>query len=103
MFYNLLDNAIVYTPQKGSITISLSETRNTVSIEIKDTGIGIPKEHQEKITERFYRIDTSRSQTKGYGLGLAIVKAIIEKHKGQLHINSEIRKGSTFTVTLPKE
>ncbi len=102
LFYNLIDNAIIYTPKKGKVTISLSELKNFVSIAIVDTGIGIGHEHQTKITQRFYRIDTARSQTKGYGLGLSIVKSIIERHKGQLRISSKVNKGSTFTVLLPK-
>ena len=102
LFYNLLDNAIAYTPKNGSIKISLSETKNTISIAFKDTGIGIAKKEQSKIINRFYRVDASRSETKGYGLGLAIVKSILQRHNGHLLVASEIKKGSTFTVMLPK-
>jgi len=102
LFYNLLDNAIIYTPKNGKIVIILSESKNTVVISIQDTGIGVSEEEQAKIFNRFYRVDTSRSKTKGYGLGLSIAKTIIDKHKGQLRINSKVNKGSTFTVILPK-
>lgn len=102
LFYNLLDNAITYTPQKGKIVISLLERKNTLVVAIQDSGIGIAKEDIAKLTRRFYRVDTSRSQTKGYGLGLAIAKSIVLKHKGKLVISSEAKKGSTFTVILPK-
>ncbi len=102
LFYNLIDNAITYTSKKGKVTISLAELKSFVSIAIVDTGIGIAREQQEKITQRFYRVDAARSQTKGYGLGLAIVKSIIERHKGRLRISSKVNEGSTFTVFLPK-
>ncbi|MGH7203048.1 MAG: sensor histidine kinase [Candidatus Levyibacteriota bacterium] len=102
LFYNLLDNAITYTPTNGKITISLSELKNTIIISITDTGVGIAKEKLAKITRRFYRVDSSRSETKGYGLGLAIVKSILKRHHGKLLIQSEENKGSTFTVILPK-
>ena len=102
LFYNLIDNAITYTPRNGRIAISLLEHKNTIIITMKDSGIGIAKEDIAKITRRFYRVDTSRSQTKGYGLGLAIANSIVLKHKGKLLINSEFKKGSTFTVILPK-
>lgn len=102
LFYNLIDNAITYTPTNGKITISLSELKNTIVIAIADTGVGIAKEELDKITSRFYRTDASRSETKGYGLGLAIVKSIVKRHHGKLLINSEKDKGSTFTVILLK-
>ncbi len=102
LFFNLLDNAIINTPKNGKVVIKLSERDNTVVIAIKDSGIGIPKEEQKKILNRFYRVDPSRSKTKGYGLGLAIVSSIIARHKGELHILSAVKKGSIFTVILPK-
>jgi two-component system sensor histidine kinase CiaH len=102
LFYNILDNAIIYTPKNGKIAISLSETKNAIRIAIRDTGIGIAKEEQSKILNRFYRVDASRSETKGYGLGLAIVKTILQRHNGYLLVSSELGKGSIFTVVLPK-
>jgi len=102
LFYNLLDNAITYSPNESTITFQLAETKHSIKIAIIDTGIGIASEHIPKLTRRFYRVDDSRSQTKGYGLGLSIVQSIIKKHKGKLLIFSNVNKGSTFTVVLPK-
>ncbi len=102
LFYNLLDNAITYTPKNGKIAIALTDAKNTIRIAIDDTGIGIAKEEQNKILNRFYRVDTSRSITKGYGLGLAIVKTILKRHDGHLLISSVLGKGSIFTVVLSK-
>ncbi|CAN5118096.1 HAMP domain-containing sensor histidine kinase [soil metagenome] len=102
LFFNLLDNAIIYTQNKGKITITLSENDKHIFIALQDTGIGISGQDQSKIMKRFYRADTSRSQTKGYGLGLSIVQTILEKHYGYLTIDSQLKKGSTFTVLLPK-
>jgi two-component system sensor histidine kinase CiaH len=102
LFYNVIDNAITYTPSQGKISIALSEFKKTIAIFITDTGIGIAKEDIAKLTRRFYRVDPSRSQIKGYGLGLAIAKAVINRHKGRLLIVSEKNKGSTFTIILPK-
>lgn len=102
LFYNLLDNAIIYTPPKGKIKIKIIDTKHTIEISIQDTGIGIAKDQQQKILNRFYRVDSARSKTKGYGLGLAIATTIVTRHNGQLLITSLVNKGSTFTVILPK-
>jgi len=101
LFLNLIQNAIQYTPSHGEIWISLSTGKQYVEVEVRDTGVGIPPEEQEKIFNRFYRVDASRSQTKGYGLGLAICKSIVELHHGRITVRSALRKGSTFTVILP--
>jgi len=101
LFFNLIDNAIRYTPSQGEIWISLSTGKQYVEVEVRDTGVGIPPEDQEKIFDRFYRVDPSRSRTKGYGLGLAICKSIVELHHGRITVCSALRKGSTFTVILP--
>jgi signal transduction histidine kinase len=101
LFFNLIDNAIRYTPSRGEIWISLTTGKEYAQIKIRDAGIGIPLEDQEKIFDRFYRIDPSRSRTKGYGLGLAICKSIVELHHGSITVRSALGKGSTFTVTLP--
>jgi two-component system sensor histidine kinase CiaH len=102
LFYNLLDNAITYTPKNGNIAILLSETKSAIRIAVHDTGIGIAKKEQSRILNRFYRVDASRSVTKGYGLGLAIVKTVLQRHEGHLLISSELGKGSIFTVVLPQ-
>ncbi len=101
LFFNLIHNAIQYTPSQGEIWISLATGKQYAEVKIRDTGVGIPPEDQEKIFNRFYRVDPSRSRTKGYGLGLAICKSIVELHHGSITVRSALRKGSTFTVMLP--
>jgi signal transduction histidine kinase len=102
LFFNLIDNAIRYTPSQGEIWISLATGKQYAEVKIRDTGAGMAPEEQEKIFNRFYRVDPSRSQTKGYGLGLAICKSIVELHHGGITVRSALGKGSTFTVTLPR-
>ena len=101
LFTNLIDNAIKYTP-KGSIHATVERNEDTALVKIKDTGIGIPQEEQEKIFKRFYRADKSRSrETGGVGLGLSIAEWIVRAHHGSIEVDSEFNKGSTFTVYLP--
>uniref|UniRef100_A0A7C3UU96 histidine kinase n=1 Tax=candidate division WOR-3 bacterium TaxID=2052148 RepID=A0A7C3UU96_UNCW3 len=101
-FINLMDNAVKYT-EKGKIEIKLIQGLDYVEISFSDTGIGIPPEDLDKIFERFYVVDKSRSQKfGGSGLGLAIVKHIVNLHKGKVEVKSELGKGSTFTVFLPR-
>lgn len=103
VFVNLLENSIRYTDGKGTITITAKEEKNQLCFELKDTGKGIPKEDLPYLFERFYRVDKSRSSIGGgSGLGLAIVKQIIQLHRGQIFVNSEVGKGTTFTIYLPK-
>jgi len=103
LFTNLIDNAIKYTP-KGSIHITVEKNEGAALVKIKDTGIGIPKEEQEKIFKRFYRVDKSRSkETGGVGLGLSIAGWIANAHHGRIEVESEVNQGSTFTVYLPVE
>lgn len=100
---NLLDNAIKYTPENGSITISAKEEGGMVTILVADTGIGIPARDLPRIFERFYRVDTARSREQGgTGLGLAIVKHIIQLHGGSIAVESTPGRGSTFSVSLRK-
>lgn len=101
LFVNLIDNAIKYTLEKRTVTISIKKKNDSVEVVIKDTGVGVSEEDKERIFDRFYRADTSRSQTKGYGLGLAISRAIVERHHGTLTLSSQVGKGSTFRVMLP--
>ena len=99
---NLVMNSIQYTPTKGSITLSLNRDDNYAIIQVRDTGMGIAPEEQAHIFDRFYRVNSDRSrQTGGSGLGLAIAKAIAEAHGGNLQVQSEVSRGSTFTVRLP--
>lgn len=101
-FFNLIENAIKYNKENGSITVrSFSDAMNA-SVIVSDTGIGIPKEDLENIFRRFYRVDKSRSRQKGgSGLGLAIVEKIVSLHGGTISVESEVDKGSTFTIMLP--
>ncbi|ELR96508.1 cell wall metabolism sensor histidine kinase WalK [Gloeocapsa sp. PCC 73106] len=101
LFVNLLQNALCYTPKGGSIIIEAKQTSCLV-IQIKDTGIGIAPEHLERIFDRFWRVDKSRSyQTGQSGLGLAIVKEIVQLHQGKISVKSQLGVGSCFTVSLP--
>ncbi len=101
VFANLLDNAIKYTPEGGSVTISILDQPDQATVVFRDTGIGIPAEEQDKIWARLYRTDKSRSQ-RGLGLGLSLVKAVVEAHGGQVTVSSGVNQGSEFTVRLPK-
>lgn len=101
---NLLDNAVKYTPEGGGITVSVTDVENEVQITVADTGIGIPREHLNRIFERFYRVDKNRSrELGGTGLGLSIVKHIIQSHGGRVWVQSELDEGSAFSFNLPKE
>ena len=100
----LLDNAIRYSSRGGLITIRTFHKKNEVILSVSDTGIGIPKADQERIFERFYRTDPARSrESGGTGLGLSIAKHLIELHGGRIQVESEIGKGSTFSIFLPIE
>lgn len=101
---NLLDNAVKYNKEGGSVHAALKpEGEDKLSLTISDNGIGIPKEKQDRVFERFYRAEESRNKsTGGSGLGLAICKHIVKKHKGTLSMTSEEGKGTTFTVILPR-
>ena len=102
--FNLLDNAVKYTPPDGKVALSAREDEKEISISVSDTGLGIPKEHLSRIFERFYRVDRNRSrELGGTGLGLSIVKHIVEAHKGKVEAKSELGRGSTFTITFPKK
>lgn len=102
VLYNLCDNAIRYNRENGSVTVIVEDRLDTAVLTVKDTGIGIPREHQERIFERFYRVDKSRSKsTGGTGLGLAIVKHILLKLDATISLKSEPEKGTEITVSFP--
>jgi two-component system, OmpR family, phosphate regulon sensor histidine kinase PhoR len=101
---NLLDNAIKYSPENSTIRIEASNTNGEVQIRLQDQGMGIAKKHLPRLFERFYRVDKARSRKLGgTGLGLAIVKHIAQAHGGRVSVESELEKGSTFTLHLPVE
>jgi signal transduction histidine kinase len=101
---NLLSNAYRYTPSGGSITVSVQPTDDAVLVAVTDTGIGIAPEDQEKIFERFYRVDHDLvNQQAGTGLGLPIARSLVELHGGRLWLESEFGMGSTFRFTLPAQ
>lgn len=101
IFINLMDNAVKYT-EEGSVTITCSEVDNRLLLSIRDTGIGIRKEHLSRIFERFYRVDKGRSRKQGgTGLGLSIVKHIVELYNGNLEVNSRPGEGTEFIISLP--
>jgi two-component system phosphate regulon sensor histidine kinase PhoR len=102
IFANLISNAIKYTPPEGRVDISWSLDARGAHFAVADTGIGIAREHLPRLTERFYRVDPSRSRaTGGSGLGLAIVKHALQRHGATLEIESEEGIGSTFRCHFP--
>lgn len=102
-FSNLVSNAVRYTPEHGSIKLTWEETNSGPQFAVQDTGIGIRADHISRLTERFYRVDKSRSrETQGTGLGLAIVKHVLLRHGASLAIDSQPGEGSTFIVKFPK-
>jgi len=102
MFTNLIDNAVKYNKCAGEMRINSYSNENYIVIKISDSGIGIPREHQDRIFERFYRVDKNRSrEIGGTGLGLSIVKHIVLVHGGKITLDSEEGKGSEFTIELP--
>jgi two-component system, OmpR family, sensor kinase len=103
LLLNLTDNAIKYTPEGGTITLSLTNEEGWVRIAVRDTGIGIQPSNQERIFERFYRTDKARSrELGGSGLGLSIVQWLAQAHNGRVSVESEVQQGSTFTLWLPE-
>ena len=99
---NLVSNAVRYTPPGGKIHVSWSCDAEQIVLSVKDTGPGIAPEHLPRLSERFYRIDRSRSrETGGTGLGLAIAKHVAQRHGGELRIESQLGKGSNFMLCLP--
>lgn len=100
--YNIIENAIKYTPDGGKIRVTLRRSGRDAVLDIADTGVGIPQEDLPHVFDRFYRVDKARSrETGGTGLGLSIVKQIVRLHAGSVTVASEPGKGTTFTVQLP--
>ena len=102
LFLNLIDNAIKYTPEGGTVIINQFTRNNEITIEVIDNGVGIPKEDQDKIFQRFYRVDKARSRSVGgTRLGLAITKHIVNSLQGNISVESKLGEGSKFIVTIP--
>jgi two-component system phosphate regulon sensor histidine kinase PhoR len=103
IFDNLIDNAIKYTSEGGRVRVVCALASDAVSVEVSDTGIGIPREELPRIFERFYRVDKARSrELGGTGLGLSIVKHLITSIHGQISVTSRIGSGTRFTVRIPR-
>ena len=100
---NIIDNAIKFTPAGGQITLTMQRVDQAARIEVTDTGIGIDAEHQQRIFDRFYQVDTARAQdgSGGFGLGLSVARWIAEAHHGSIEVRSQSGSGTTFTVHLP--
>ncbi len=98
---NLAGNALKFTPPGGSVKIKALNRKDEFVLEVKDTGVGIPKEALPKIFQRFYRDQHSARKTQGTGLGLAIVKEIVDRHNGRIEVQSELNRGTTFRIFLP--
>ena len=100
--YNLLDNALKYSKETPEIAISTENLSHGILLSVRDAGIGISKENQKKIFDQFYRVSTGNVHNiRGFGLGLSYVKAIVQKHGGEISVESELNKGSTFKIYLP--
>jgi signal transduction histidine kinase len=100
---NLLANAIKFSPEGGTVAVELQETEHEILMIISDQGIGVPQDKLDRIFDRFYQVDgSSKRRFGGTGIGLALVKRIIEAHKGRIWVTSEVKKGSSFYVALPK-
>lgn len=103
VFSNLITNAIRYNKPNGKVSISIKENADYIAVEVQDNGIGIAKEHLPFLFDQFFRVKRGEGQKiKGTGLGLSIAKKIVDAHGGSIHVSSDLGKGSTFTVLLPK-
>lgn len=104
VIYNLLDNAIKYSPEKTEISVSTTNSENKIAVQISDQGVGMSSEEIKHVFDKFYRVATgNRHDVKGFGIGLSYVKLIIEEHSGEIKVKSAPGKGSVFTITLINE
>jgi two-component system phosphate regulon sensor histidine kinase PhoR len=102
VLYNLVDNAVRFTPPGGEVTVEARPTGGRVEISVTDTGVGIAPEHLPRLFERFYRVDASRSREDGgTGIGLAIARSVVEAHGGHIRAESVLGQGSVFAFDLP--
>jgi two-component system phosphate regulon sensor histidine kinase PhoR len=103
VIYNLLDNALKYSPLTPKIQVILNQFDDQISMSVKDSGIGISNEFKEKIFEKFFRVPTGDTHNvKGHGLGLSYVASVVEKHHGTIEVESDLGHGTQFIVNLPK-
>lgn len=102
VFQNIIGNAIKYTPENGSVSVNVNKLENTVKIEVKDSGFGIPESAKDKIFQKLYRAENVQTKSiEGTGLGLYIVKSIVDKSKGTIGFESKENEGTTFMIELP--
>jgi len=102
IIFNLMENGIKYNQPGGTLFVELTHHEENAILTIRDTGVGIPEDAVSHIFERFYRVDKARSRASGgSGLGLAIVRAIVQRNRGEIHVQSTIGEGTVFTVTFP--
>ena len=100
--FNLIENGIKYNVPGGQLTVRLIRQEDNALLQVSDTGMGIPEEALTHIFERFYRVDKARSRaTGGSGLGLAIVRAIVQRNRGEITVDTQVGKGTVFTVSFP--
>jgi signal transduction histidine kinase len=103
VLYNLLDNALKYSQEIAVIEVALKTSDDKIVLSVRDHGLGIAEEHVKRIFEKFYRVPTGDvANVKGYGLGLSYVKSVVKLHRGEISVGSELNKGTTFVITLPK-
>ena len=100
---NLVNNAVKYAPESNRINLRIEQIKGFIKVSVQDYGIGIPPEKLRRIFDRYYRVDLSGNQISGLGLGLYISAEIIRRHGGEINIESELGKGSTFWFTIPAE
>jgi two-component system sensor histidine kinase VicK len=102
VFNNLISNAVKYTPEGGRVTVTLSQKEKTLQVGVADTGIGIPEDGISRLFEEFYRAPNAKEMDReGTGLGLTIVRDIVNRYGGNIQVESQVGKGTCFTVTLP--
>ncbi|MEM1123181.1 MAG: HAMP domain-containing sensor histidine kinase, partial [Bacteroidota bacterium] len=102
VLYNLIDNALKYSPVNPIIDIQLAQNNGQIDLKIKDNGLGISEAYQAKIFDKFFRVPSGNTHNiKGHGLGLNYVKKVIEKHGGNIQVFSQLKEGTTFQVVLP--
>jgi signal transduction histidine kinase len=98
---NLLSNAVKYSPDAAKVAVKIEERENKIQVSVQDFGIGMSKEHVDKIFDRYYRVQEHAIQFQGLGIGLYISNNIVKRHQGTMWAESEIEKGSTFYFALP--